>query len=95
MDELSIKVEIADRDYPMKVNKSEEARVRMAAKLINEKLKSYQKQFGHDDKQDLLAMTALDCVVEKLISTEAEHPIHQTVVDKITYLSRLVSQSGI
>jgi cell division protein ZapA len=41
MEELSIKIKIADREYPMKVKRSDEERVRMAGKLINEKLKSY------------------------------------------------------
>ena len=59
MEELSIKIKIADREYPMKVKRNEEERVRAAGKLINEKLKSYREQFGLDDKQDLLAMTAV------------------------------------
>jgi len=50
MDELSIKIKIADREYPMKVKRHEEERVRAAGKLINEKLKSYREQFGLDDK---------------------------------------------
>jgi cell division protein ZapA len=59
MEDLSIKIKIADREYPMKVKLTDEERVRMAGKLINEKIKSYREQFGIDDKQDLLAMAAL------------------------------------
>jgi cell division protein ZapA len=58
MEELSIKIKIADREYPMKVKGVDEERVRTASRLINEKLKSYKEQFGIDDKQDLLAMVA-------------------------------------
>ena len=93
MDELSIKIRIADRDYPMKVKKHEEERVRAAGKLINEKLKSYREQFGLDDKQDLLAMTAFDCLVEKLAADESDHAIDQTVVEKVNHLNQLVSQA--
>jgi cell division protein ZapA len=50
MDELSIRIKIADREYPMKVKRVDEERVRIAGKLINEKLKSYREQFGIDDK---------------------------------------------
>ncbi|MEQ9593482.1 MAG: cell division protein ZapA, partial [Cyclobacteriaceae bacterium] len=53
MDELSIKIKIADREYPMKVKLKEEERIRAAGKLVNEKLKHYRSQFGIDDKQDL------------------------------------------
>ena len=39
MDELSVKIKIADREYPMKVKRLEEERVRAAGKIINEKIK--------------------------------------------------------
>lgn len=93
MDELSIKIKIADREYPMKVKRHEEERVRAAGKVINEKLKSYRDQFGLDDKQDLLAMTAFDSVVEKMAAEESDNAIDQTVVDKINHLNQLVSQA--
>ncbi|MBY0433941.1 MAG: cell division protein ZapA [Cyclobacteriaceae bacterium] len=93
MDELSIKIKIADREYPMKVKRHEEERVRAAGKLINEKLKSYREQFGLDDKQDLLAMTAFDCLVEKLAAEETNQGVDQTVLDKVGHLNQLVSQA--
>ncbi|MBL7863854.1 MAG: cell division protein ZapA [Cyclobacteriaceae bacterium] len=93
MDELSIKIKIADREYPMKVKRHEEERVRAAGKLINEKLKSYREQFGLDDKQDLLAMTAFDCLVEKLAADESDRAVDQTVVEKVNHLNQLVSQA--
>ncbi|MBL7847905.1 MAG: cell division protein ZapA [Cyclobacteriaceae bacterium] len=93
MDELSIKIKIADREYPMKVKRHEEERVRAAGKLINDKLKSYREQFGLDDKQDLLAMTAFDCLVEKLEADESDHAIDQSVVDKVNQLNQMVSQA--
>jgi cell division protein ZapA len=93
MDELSIKIKIADREYPMKVKRNEEERVRAAGKLINEKLKSYREQFGLDDKQDLLAMTAFDSIVEKMAAEESDNGVDQNVVDKINHLNQLVSQA--
>ena len=93
MDELSIYIKIADREYPMKVKRHEEERVRAAGKLINEKLKSYREQFGLDDKQDLLAMTAFDCLCEKLAAEESTHAVDQSVVEKISHLNQLVSQA--
>jgi cell division protein ZapA len=93
MEELSIKIKIADRDYPMKVKGEDEERVRMASRLINDKLKSYREQFGIDDKQDLLAMVAFDSLVEKMASEETHQVIDQTVFEKVTHLNHLVSQS--
>lgn len=64
MDELSIKVNIADRFYPLSVNAEQEEQVRKAAKLINDKLKTYEKQFSVKDKQDILSMCALELATE-------------------------------
>ena len=68
MGELSIKIKIGDREYPMRVNPSEEERLRLAGRILNEKLKSFRDSFGIDDKQDLLAMVAFDCMAEKIKS---------------------------
>jgi cell division protein ZapA len=92
MDELSIKIKIADREYPMKVKLSDEERVRAAGKLINERIKSYRDKFGLDDKQDLLAMVAFDCVVDKMAEEENLQVIDKTIVEKVSHLNQLVSQ---
>ena len=92
MDELSIKIKIADREYPMKVKRTEEERMRVAGKLVNEKIKHYREKFGIDDKQDLLAMVAFDCLIEKMADEDNQRGIDQTVVEKIHQLNQLVSQ---
>ena len=53
MRELSIKIKIADREYPMTVKAEEEERVRRAGKLINERLKSYREKFGIDETPEV------------------------------------------
>ncbi|KEO74409.1 cell division protein ZapA [Anditalea andensis] len=70
MNTLSIKIKIGDREYPMKVKVEDEAKIRRAGKLINDKLKRYREEFGLDDRQDLLAMVAFDCMVETMESSE-------------------------
>lgn len=93
MEELSIKIKIADREYPMKVKKADEERIRMAGKLINEKVRSYREQFGIEDKQDLLAMVAFDCMIDKMAVEENHQDIDQTVFEKVNQLNNLISQS--
>lgn len=83
MDTLSIKIKIGDRDYPMKVKVEDEAKIRRAGKLINEKLKKYREEFGLDDRQDLLAMVAFDCMVETMelneMSSEDSEKVEVTI----------------
>jgi len=92
MEELSIKIKIADREYPMKVDASDEEQIRLAGKKINEKIKLYRDQFGIDDKQDLLAMVAFDSLYEKLQGEASQSEIGETVIQKISHLSRLISE---
>ncbi len=77
----------------MKVILTDEERVRMDGKLINEKIKSYREQFGIDDKQDLLAMVAFDCLIDKMAADETYQVIDQTVFEKVNQLNHIVSQS--
>jgi cell division protein ZapA len=93
MDELSIKIRIADREYPMKVRKDEEERVRAAARWINEKLKAFRDQYGLEDHQDLLAMVAFDSMVQKLLLEEKKQGVDQNVIEKIGHLNNLVAQT--
>ena len=65
MSELSIKVTIANRVYPLSVQTEEEEEVRKAATYINERLKVLEKGFAVKDKTDLLAMLALELTIEK------------------------------
>ena len=92
MEELSIKIKIADREYPMKVDIEDEERIRLAGKKINEKIKLYRDQFGIDDKQDLLAMVAFDSLYEKLQAEANSTSTGESAVDKINYLSKLISE---
>ena len=59
-DSLKIKVTIAGRSYPMKVkNVNEEEGMRKAANHINDLVTKFEKNYEVGDKQDVLAMCAL------------------------------------
>ena len=72
MDEkLSIKVNLAERYYPLKIEKDDEEKIRRAARLINEKVLQYKQKYADKDTQDFLAMAALQFVI-KVIEAESE-----------------------
>lgn len=70
MGELSIKVTIGGRIYPITVTDGEEDKVRAAAKRVEDNLKLLQSSYAVKDKQDLLAMTALQLATEQPDQTE-------------------------
>jgi len=59
MGELSIKVKIANRVYPLTVKSTEEEGIRKAADKINHSIDEFERLYAVKDKQDLLAMVAL------------------------------------
>jgi cell division protein ZapA len=75
LDTLSIKLRIADRDYPLKVAYEEEEHIRKTARILNEKIKEYRDNFGIEDKQDLLAMVAFEILVDKLNMDSEKHEL--------------------
>ena len=86
MDEkLSIRVNIAERYYPLKINRTDEEKVRKAAKVINEKVLQYKQRYADKDVQDVLAMTALQ-LVSQLV--EEEHKTDMSpLVDNLKELN--------
>ena len=59
MGELSIKIKIANRVYPLTVDASEEEGIRNAAEKINQSIGDFERLYDVKDKQDLIAMAAL------------------------------------
>lgn len=93
MAELSIKIRIGNREYPMKVKAEDEERIRKAGKQLNERIRDYQSQFGINDTQDLVAMVAFDCLVEKLRKEESSNSSEDMAFKEISRLNRLISDS--
>jgi cell division protein ZapA len=78
-DKLSIKVNVADRYYPLKIERKDEEKIRKAARLINEKVLQYKQRYTDKDVQDFLAMAALQFVT-RVIEMEDKFdvlPLHQ------------------
>jgi cell division protein ZapA (FtsZ GTPase activity inhibitor) len=60
MDEkLKIKISIADRIYPLNVDMAQEEGLRSASKKIDVMIKQFEENYAVRDKQDVLAMCAL------------------------------------
>lgn len=56
---LKIKLSIADRVYPLTIKPEQEEGLRKAAKRIEEMIKRFEESYAVRDKQDVLAMSAL------------------------------------
>lgn len=74
-DKLKIKLTIADRVYPLTINPDQEEGLRKAAKKIETMIKQFEQSYAVRDKQDVLAMCALQFaaqVEQKTIDKEGD-----------------------
>lgn len=92
MSEISIKVSIAGREYPLRVNSNDQAVVLKAQQEIQDKINELQTNYGVRDKQDLLAMTLIQIMIQgnKQEST-SEPQLSDGVLDKLQDLEQFVS----
>lgn len=66
MSELSIKVKIAGRQYPLTISREEEEQVRLAAKMVDDQFNYFRENYAVKDRADLLAMVALQSATASL-----------------------------
>ncbi len=83
-DKLSIRVNVADRYYPLKVERENEEKIRKAARMINEKVLQYKQRYTDKDVQDFLAMAALQYVIK--LTEEEEKLENDYIPDTIKEL---------
>ena len=88
---LKIKVTIGGRVYPLKVNSEiEEEGMRKAAKKINELVAKFEKNYAVSDKQDVLAMCALQFASKVEIDSIGEKKDLLEVTEKIDTINALL-----
>ena len=61
---ISISVDIAGREYPLKVEEHEVEMVQTIVKDLNKKIRDFQRTYSSKDLQDCISMTLLTYVFE-------------------------------
>ncbi|MCB7480490.1 cell division protein ZapA [Christiangramia sediminis] len=91
-DKLKIKISIADRVYPLTILPSQEEGLRKAAKKIEAMIKQFEQSYAVRDKQDVLAMCALQFAAQteqKNIDNSSEMIVAE---EKLRSLNDLLQQ---
>ena len=91
MSELSIKIRIADRDYPMRVEVQDEERLRLAGRLLGDKVREFREGYGIQDKQDLLAMIALATMADQLKVSKEKDGTDAALTERLARFDELLS----
>ncbi|RXR31805.1 cell division protein ZapA [Flavobacterium piscinae] len=82
-EKLKIKLSIADRVYPLTVDPMQEEGLRSASKKIDIMIKQFEENYAVRDKQDVLAMCALQ------FASQLEQKKIETTEDNQESLERL------
>lgn len=77
-----IQLRIANKIYPITVDRDNEETYRKAAKLIQQRIDRYTTEFFAEDKQDYYAMVMLDLAIA-LVSEQNIGGRLQSLVDKL------------
>ena len=93
MDEkLKIKISIADRVYPLNVDLSQEEGLRSASKKIDVMIKQFEENYAVRDKQDVLAMCALQ-FASQLEQQEIDKSVNNAEVnERLKKINNLLAQ---
>jgi cell division protein ZapA len=65
-EQLRINIRIEGRTYPLKIDRKDEERHRIAAKMVNETATRYREMFRNKDAQDILAMAAFQITLNHI-----------------------------
>ncbi len=88
---LKINVVIAGRTYPLSVNNTkEEEGMRKAANAINKLISMYEQNYAVSDKQDVLAMSALQFASKLEILSLQKSDNKKEEIEKLSELTNLV-----
>jgi len=89
---LSVKVSIANRNYPLRLTAEEQEKVLRAAENINKRIKELEEVYAVKDKQDLLAMCALQFASEALGTKQNTGESKKEILDNISSINLLIDR---
>jgi cell division protein ZapA len=92
MSEFSISITVADRPYKLVVEKEQEEVFRNSAKLIDKRIKEYSVSYAFKDKQDLLAMVALESTVSFFQNEQTTKESELQLNDKLTGIDHALNE---
>tara|TARA_B100000963_G_C22526774_1_gene625687 strand:+ start:378 stop:659 length:282 start_codon:yes stop_codon:yes gene_type:complete len=92
MQQLKIKVTVANRAYPLTINRKDEEDVRKAVKNIEDRLKLYESKFEARDTQDLLSMCLIEMAV-KVFADDKKVKVDSSLEEKLLKIESIIDNN--
>jgi cell division protein ZapA (FtsZ GTPase activity inhibitor) len=95
MEQTTLQFTIADRPYRLVIKTEEKNTFDEAVRHIELQMKRYAENFAFQDKQDLLAMVALQYVSESLMlkKVEKQHNIETFLAGKLLMIEKTLDEA--
>ena len=91
-DKLKIKLSIANRVYPLTIAPNQEEGLRKAAKKIDAMIKQFEQSYSVQDKQDVLAMCALQFASQVEQKSIDKENVNEHVEYKLNAINDLLQE---
>ena len=92
-DKLKIKLSVANRIYPLTINPSQEEGLRLASNQINSLIKKFEQNYSVRDKQDALAMCALQIASSKKQSYLSEEAFINEIEERLSRMVNILDEN--
>ena len=89
MQQLKIKVTVANRVYPLTINRKDEEGVRKAVKTNEDRLKLYEAKVEAGETQDLLSMCLREMAV-KVLGDEQKVKVDSSLEDQLLAIESII-----
>ena len=91
-EKLKIKLSIANRVYPLTIDPKQEEGLRKAAQKIDAMIKQFEQSYSVRDKQDVLAMCALQFASQNEQKTIDNEYLNEEVEEKLVAIDQLLKE---
>ena len=91
---LKIKLSVANRVYPLTINPSQEEGLRLASQEINNLIKKFEQNYSVQDKQDALAMCALQIASSKKQESLNKENVINDIEEKISNIINILDENN-
>lgn len=85
---LKIKLSIANRVYPLTIMPDQEEGLRLAAQKIDDTIKKFEQSYSVQDKQDVLAMCALQFAAKTEQTTINKKSLNESIEQRLRDLNQ-------
>ena len=89
-EQLKLKLSIANRVYPLTITPDQEQGLRSAAQKIDSTIKQFEKSYSVQDKQDVLAMCALQFATQNEQKTIDNSSLNEDLESRLIAIDKLL-----